>query len=189
MTYLLRSVACLFVLFSFNTKALVINGCTIEPFTTCIGADLSGANLTNAYLPEADLTGAYLTGALLYDANLGLADLSGADLTNANLGHANLYIADLSDADLTGALLYNANLTGANLTGADLSSANLTNANLSMTDMSYTDLTDARYNDQTVFTLGFDPVAEGMIFSSEVPLPAAFWLFASGLISLRLFKR
>jgi hypothetical protein len=32
-------------------------------------------------------------------------------------------------------------------------------------------------------------VHDGDIGASPVPLPAAFWLFASGLISLRLFKR
>jgi len=33
------------------------------------------------------------------------------------------------------------------------------------------------------------PVHDGDIGASAVPLPASFWLFASGLISLRLFKR
>lgn len=36
---------------------------------------------------------------------------------------------------------------------------------------------------------GIWPVHDGDIGASPVPLPAAFWLFASGLISLRLFKR
>ena len=55
MANLLRLVACLFVLLSFNAKALVVNGCTIEANTSCIGAELSGADLTGADLSDADL--------------------------------------------------------------------------------------------------------------------------------------
>ena len=54
MTYLLRLVACLFVLLSFNAKAtLVINGCTIEANTSYIGANLTDANLLFADLSDA----------------------------------------------------------------------------------------------------------------------------------------
>ena len=62
------------------------------------GANLSCANLSDAYLSCANLSDAYLSGAYLSGANLTCANLSGANLTDANL---------------TGA-----NLTGANLTGA-----------------------------------------------------------------------
>ena len=70
MTYLLRLVACLFVLLSFNAKALVVNGCTIEAGTSCVSADLSYANLTFADLTNANLSAADLTYADLYNANL-----------------------------------------------------------------------------------------------------------------------
>ena len=76
MTYLLRLVACLFVLLSFNAKALVINGCTIEANTICYGADLSDADLFEANLSNANLSGANLSGANLYAANLYAANLT-----------------------------------------------------------------------------------------------------------------
>ena len=60
-------------------------------------ANLSGANLRLAYLPNANLSG----------ANLRLAYLPNTNLTNANLSKAILY-----DAILTGANLSHANLTG-----------------------------------------------------------------------------
>ena len=53
MTYLSRLVACLFLLLSFNAKALVVNGCAIEAGTSCIGANLTNANLYGAYLAGA----------------------------------------------------------------------------------------------------------------------------------------
>lgn len=46
------------------------------------GADLAGADLTNAYLFGANLTGAYLVNAYLTDANLFGADLTCANLSN-----------------------------------------------------------------------------------------------------------
>jgi hypothetical protein len=53
-------------------------------------ADLSRANLSDAYLIGANLRDAYLRGANLRDANLSNADLSGADLRDVNLIGANL---------------------------------------------------------------------------------------------------
>ena len=64
--------------------------------------DLSGADLTGAFLRDADLTGALLI----------RADLALADLTRANLIRANLTLADLTRANLTLADLARANLTG-----------------------------------------------------------------------------
>ena len=83
-------------------------------------ANLSGANLSGAYLSEANLSG----------ADLGGANLSGADLNGADLGRANLSGADLNGADLGGADLRGANLNGADLGGADLNGADLGRANL-----------------------------------------------------------
>ena len=83
-------------------------------------ADLSGANLSGAYLSRADLSGAYLIGANLSRAYLSGAyligaNLSGADLSGANLSGANLSRADLSGADLSGAYLSRADLSGAKI--------------------------------------------------------------------------
>ena len=48
-------------------------------------ADLSGVNLSGAYLTRANLAGANLSGADLRSADLSGADLSGANLRSANL--------------------------------------------------------------------------------------------------------
>ena len=68
----------------------------------------SGANLSGANLSDACLSGANLSDAYLRDAYLSGANLSGANLRDANL----------SDAYLSGAYLRDANLSGANLSGA-----------------------------------------------------------------------
>jgi len=98
-------------------------------------ANLTGANLTDAYLTYANLMGAnltdaYLAGANLTGANLTGANLTGANLTDANLAGANLAYANLTGANLTDAYLTDAYLAGANLTGANLAGANLTGAYL-----------------------------------------------------------
>jgi Pentapeptide repeats (8 copies) len=112
------------------------------------GANLHGANLENALLPNVDLHGANLqgadgsngnfSGAGLQGANLSRgtfdnADFSGADLQGANLNRADLTGADLSGANLAGANLNSANLTGANLDGADVAGANLNTVTYSNT--------------------------------------------------------
>jgi hypothetical protein len=94
-------------------------------------ANLTGADLSDAYLTRADLSGADLSGAYLSDAYLTYADLSGANLTGADLSRAYLSGADLSDAYLTRADLTRADLSGADLSGADLSRAYLSGAKLS----------------------------------------------------------
>ena len=244
MTYLLRLSAFLFVLLSFNAKALVINGCTIEPNTYCLsnadlsyfdlsyadlsGADLQWANLSFANLSNANLSGAQLIYANLYNANLSNANLSNASLGNAVLNNvsgqlsdasgiglplhgdytiANNYIVgpwvDLSGADLAGVDLRNTTMTNVglvdtDLSGADLTGADLTNAFLWNADLTDADLTDAgmlnifvggtTYNDQTIFPANFDPAAGGMIFISEVPLPAGITLFLSGLVGLGVMR-
>lgn len=74
---------------------------------------------------RANLRGANLIGADLSEADLRRANLSGADLREADLRRANLRGADLSGADLSGANLSGADLRGANLSEADLRGADL----------------------------------------------------------------
>ena len=89
----------------------VLEGESIEAILAKHGKDcLRGANLYGADLSEADLRGANLRGANLYGA-----DLSEADLSGANLSGANLWCANLRGANLSGANLWCANLSGANL--------------------------------------------------------------------------
>ena len=64
------------------------------------GWDLSGANLSYAYLRKANLSGCDLS-----NADLSYANLQGADLTNANLTGANLIKAKMNGTKLFGAIL------------------------------------------------------------------------------------
>jgi uncharacterized protein YjbI with pentapeptide repeats len=93
--------------------------------------NLSGDNLSNAYLIGTNLIGANLSRADLSNAYLSGANLSRTDLSNAYLSGAYLIGADLSNADLSGAYL-----SGAYLSGTDLSNADLIGAYLSWTDLS-----------------------------------------------------
>ena len=90
------------------TSGAVVNGCVIQPNTTCIEADLSRQNLS---------------GAELRGANLSLTNFAGADLSYADLFDANLAGANLSGVDFLGACLCQTNLTGADLSGALLAGA------------------------------------------------------------------
>ena len=80
--------------------------------------DLSGHDLSEAYLRSVNLSGADLSQTDLKAADLNGANLSGADLRKADLRDAGLIGADLRDADLSKAVMRNANLTEAELGGA-----------------------------------------------------------------------
>lgn len=100
--------------------------------------NLSGANLTNANMPET----------ILDRANLSNANLSGAILWQSGFIEANLSNANLSEADLGMTAFQRANLSGANLSRARLDAArfndaNLTNADLSHAVLEYTTFTRA----------------------------------------------
>lgn len=109
------------------------------------GADLSGAFLVSASLKrvnlsEADLSRAVLRGANLSKSYLSLANLSGADLTDANLGDADLFEANLNGSDLSRSHLKGANFNGADLrscrlNGADVREADLSGVNLNVSDL------------------------------------------------------
>jgi hypothetical protein len=112
------------------------------------GANLSSANLAGAWLNSSNLIGANLTGANLIGAKLYGADLTGANLTGANLTGADIWYAilngaNLSGANLSGAKLADAELNGANLSGANLSNANLERAGLGNANLSNANLTSA----------------------------------------------
>lgn len=100
------------------------------------GADLSGANLTEAKLQGCDLTGADLSWANLWGADLRDCNLSQASLNNANLWEANLVGANLSCANLTGASLWRAHLNHSDLSNPDLNTNDLWNVNSIDIDLS-----------------------------------------------------
>lgn len=68
---------------------------------SCVGCDLSGADLAGWTLSKSNLGGSDLSGASLYKANLAEANLTGANLQDSDLSGANLLAA--IGADLTGA--------------------------------------------------------------------------------------
>lgn len=107
----------------------------INTKTNLKGANLKGADLSEAHLIGADLSKAELDETNFSKAKLSEADLSEANLVRSNLSEANLIIANLNEADLSytnliGADLSRANLSNANLVGADLRKIKLNEANL-----------------------------------------------------------
>jgi uncharacterized protein YjbI with pentapeptide repeats len=134
-------------------------------------ANLSGANLSEAWLyetdffssdlSEANLSGTHSSRADFDESDLCYTNLSRADLTMARFFHANLSEAILNYADLGEAIFCMANLRGANLrntrcveadlseanlSAADLSEANLSGANLYKSDLTQANLTKANLN-------------------------------------------
>lgn len=126
---------------------------------TLMGANLTEANLQEAYLNAAKLQGASLNQANLKGASVIAANLEGADCNQANLQGAYLIKANLTetclfDANLEGAflrraklekaILWNANLQRASLIKANLQEANLEGANLQGTDLRGANLQGAK---------------------------------------------
>jgi uncharacterized protein YjbI with pentapeptide repeats len=104
------------------------------------GADLSGANLYRAQLPDANLykanlQRAILNGVDLTNANLVLAVLQGTQLVQARLDGADLALANLANSRLTLSSLVGAKLEGATLREANLSAAVLDDSHLSHADL------------------------------------------------------
>lgn len=164
-----------------------IRGCAIKPRTTCVNANLQGANLANVNLRGANLQGANLSGANLSGANLAGANLSranlqganleayGANAVSTNLQGANLNRANLSSAQLLGANMTGANLSFANVRGADFTSVQFRNANLTKADFRQTNLSNVTsggviFNEPEASEGGNMTVYGGYIFSEGVIL-------------------
>lgn len=83
------------------------------------GADLQGADLSEASLHRANLSNADLQNADLSDTYLGAADLSGANLQQADLsgGHFGVFAGMRGSEEEGETILAGANLRGANLQG------------------------------------------------------------------------
>ncbi|MEI6429224.1 MAG: pentapeptide repeat-containing protein [Pseudanabaena sp. ELA607] len=85
---------------------------------TCVGCDLSGANLVVKKLDRSQFLGIDLRQANLQGTSLRFSNLNRGQFNQANLSGANLSYSLLRLADLRGA-----NLSYADLTDADLSAA------------------------------------------------------------------
>jgi hypothetical protein len=154
------------------------------------GARLSGANLIGANFAEANLSRADLSGAYLGEPGLSGADLSGAYLIEADLTGADLISAVLAKADLTGAYLADANFSSADLSGADFVGADLRDAVLVGAD-----LTEAQFTG--VYFLGVPPGLPptevetdltGALWADDAPVPAG-WERAPGSSSFGRLRR
>ena len=121
-----------------------VGDCVIQRKTVCYEANLKQAQLARASLYRAKLIKANLSGSNLWHADLRNANLTGANLIGADLWYTNLRSAILINAKLQRANLVNADLNGADLSGADLFGASLH---------------DAKYDADTKWPDGFDPVA------------------------------
>ena len=162
---------------SHRALALTVNGCKIEPFSSCPGAVVSFAHLSGENLSFANLTGATVTGTELINSTLFGIDLSFTDLVGANLSFSDLSFANLTGADLSFARLPFADLSGADLSYADLDDSDLRNANLSGArlsniKLSKTALDGALYDSFTIFPTGFDADAAGMNSLDNTAVPA-----------------
>jgi uncharacterized protein YjbI with pentapeptide repeats len=104
------------------------------------GANLNGANLSQAKLDRAnfkkaelngaDMSKAKLNGAILVEAKLSKAKLWATELNKADLSNAELMESELTSTQLQEAILIKANLENAHLVAATLAGANLKKANL-----------------------------------------------------------
>jgi uncharacterized protein YjbI with pentapeptide repeats len=104
------------------------------------GANLSGADFTNAKLMLADLCELSAIETKFVGANLAGAIISEACLQKANFTDALLLGADLSGANLEGANFTAANLGGVNFTGANLRGVNFSEAVLADADFTNTNM-------------------------------------------------
>ena len=113
------------------------------------GVYIEGGNLSDSDLRGADFSGAHLYGTYLYRANCSECDFTGAFLQGVVLDEVNL-----SGANFVNARLVTDNMgSSCSVLGADLRSASLVN----------TVLTSCHYDSNTLFPVGFDPVARGMV--------------------------
>ena len=161
-----------------NDSTLVLIGALIGAAAAIIGGIIGGFVQGWAWYRYEQKRAAvekreqWIETALEWAANGGRESLRRANLSGADLSWTTLGSADLSSANLSGADLSSANLGRAILRGADLTGANLSSTDLHEADLRRSNLTGAKYNDNTSWPDGFDPVAAGAILfieSSETP--------------------
>lgn len=144
--------------------------------TTFIGSDLRGADFSAAIIERINLAGANCDGAIFKGCTLHLNGWSGY-FKAPNLNPDLKYSYEMKEAIATAASerIHNAGLTfkGTDLRGARIY-GNLANVSFRKSDLRGADLLEteggqpeffrgARYDDNTVWWKGFDPVAAGMV--------------------------
>lgn len=132
-----------------------------------VDADLSGADLRDAWLRCFDLTGANLSWADLRGVDLSRAILNGTNLSYAHLDEANLEgavldarttlrFAQAPQSDLTGAIVAGAALRNIDLRDSNLSDVDATGADFTGADLSRTNLHNATFEKARVAGARFD---------------------------------
>lgn len=121
-------------------------------------ARMAGASLQHAFLVAAHLARAQLQDAHLEHARLLGANLSGANLSGTRMDHAQMQWASFVTANFQGASLVNAQLMGADLVSANLADVDVSGANLEAALLRGARLRGAKYNAQTRWPSGFDPI-------------------------------
>lgn len=115
----------------------------LEATGSCVGCDLSGANLISRSYNNADLRWSNLKGANLSFSFFDQADLSGADLTGARLDRTSF-----KGATLQGAQLLNVNFNDTVLSGADMRWSKMQHLDLNM-DLRFIDLNGVKMEGAT----------------------------------------
>ena len=193
-TYLLRLVACLLLLLSFNAKALVVNGYEIT-----FDADLSGADFSYIDLSSVDFFNSNLENASFFGSDLSGSDLSQtqnwltADFANAsyNLGTIFPFISGLQAGEIL-VTLESSPFNGVVPQVCDETPYSGATCTV-FRDIAEGEFLAALTPDGLIYSgiwyqSTLDPISEGMIFVSEVPLPAGIYLFLSGLVGLGLMR-
>lgn len=115
-------------LFVDDTKARVIDGCVLQPFTVCPGTPFGEAELDGADLSGAELSGSSMRGEIEH------VDFSGANLSQTAFAGVyeddNFEGANLDAAYLDESLFSNVNMIGANFDHAFVYKATFGNSNL-----------------------------------------------------------
>ena len=134
------------------------------------GADLSFAYLGSADFHEAPLSGAKFFRAELRAANLEFCDLQGADLRFANLRGANLLLSNLKNANLFGANLDQVNISRTPTQQGGIPPTKFERTNMMYANISSWTAVSTRKWDSTNFDApNIDPPQEGIyrIIDSE----------------------
>ncbi|WP_328924056.1 pentapeptide repeat-containing protein [Streptomyces sp. NBC_00190] len=137
-------------------------------------ASIYRVNLTGASLIAADMRHVELGTSILHRIRCIEADLRGARMVRADLGDADFSDADLREANLRKARCHDAKFTGADLRLADLRGTDLTGA-----DLTRAALEGALASDLTLWPVGFDIQAAGVVMAEDpggepsILLPAA----------------
>ena len=138
-----------------------------------VGLDFSAANLHRAIFQGLDVSNASFANANLRNAIFDFAILNSSNMSNAALMNAALTCAEMEGVDLSGANAVGAVFAGANLAMSNLKSvgvrgacfkgANLCGAYFVVEHIEESDLSGSKYDSETVWPSGFNPVVHGAI--------------------------